>query len=52
MAALAPYMEYQRVEPGRVFVLSGRPIRIVGFGRSPIKRLKRIVRKILDEVRS
>ncbi len=51
MAELAPYMDYQRVEPGRIFVLSSKPINIVGFGKSPLKSLRRIARKILDEVR-
>lgn len=52
MAALAPLMEYQRVEPGRIFVLSAKPINIIGFGKSPLKSLKRIARKVLDELRS
>jgi len=33
-------------------VLSAKPINIIGFGKSPLKSLKRIARKVLDELRS
>jgi hypothetical protein len=42
--------DYQNVDAGRIFLISPRPLDIRGFGRSPIKRLRRIARAIQNEL--
>ena len=41
--------DYQTVGPGRVFLVTPRPIDIRGFGHKPIKRLRRIARVVRSE---
>jgi hypothetical protein len=43
-------VDYQNADAGRVFLVSPQPIDIRGFGRSPIKRLRRIARSIRNEI--
>jgi hypothetical protein len=42
--------DYQNLDAGRVFLLSAKKMNIRGFGHSPIKRLRRVARKVRDEL--
>jgi 2-polyprenyl-3-methyl-5-hydroxy-6-metoxy-1,4-benzoquinol methylase len=43
-------VDYQNADAGRVFLISPQPMDIRGFGRSPIKRLRRIARAVRNEL--
>jgi hypothetical protein len=43
------YCQYQNAGPGTVFLVSSKPIDVRGFGSSPVQRLRRITRSLLDE---
>ncbi len=45
-------LDWQRADCGTVYLLSPRPIDIRGFGRSWVKRVRRIARCLRDELRS
>ena len=49
MRGLAPFMDYQPLPGGRVFVLSAKPVDIRGFGRSAIKTMRRLAHAVLVE---
>jgi len=42
--------DYQNTGAGRVFMVSPQPIDVRGFGSSPIKRIRRMVRALQDEL--
>ncbi len=49
LARLAPFVDYQNVGAGRIFLLSPIEQRIRGFGNRPIARARRLARLILAE---
>jgi 2-polyprenyl-3-methyl-5-hydroxy-6-metoxy-1,4-benzoquinol methylase len=48
--SLGAFVDYQNAGPGRVFLLSSQRLDVRGFGRKPIKRLRRLVRQIQSEL--
>lgn len=46
----APYLEWQRLYGNGIYLLSHEPIDILGFGRSPVKRFRRLARAIVNEL--
>jgi hypothetical protein len=47
--SLATWMDWQTIDAGRVYFLSSRRLDIRGFGRAPLKRLRRIARALRNE---
>ena len=43
------YVDSQAAGPGVVYVVSAKPVSIVGFGNRPVQKLKRTARFLLDE---
>jgi 2-polyprenyl-3-methyl-5-hydroxy-6-metoxy-1,4-benzoquinol methylase len=44
------YVDYQLLADGAVYLVSNEPINIIGFGRSIVKKIKRIGRAIKNEI--
>ena len=49
---LHAWIDWQTVDAGRIYLLSPRALDTPGFGRGPLKRMKRIARAIRDEILS
>jgi hypothetical protein len=48
--SLGCFVDYQKAGPGRVFLLSDQKLDVRGFGRKPVKRLRRLARHLQNEL--
>jgi hypothetical protein len=44
----APFLAWERVREGRIYVISGAPEQFVIFGSNPYRRMRRIARGLID----